>query len=114
MNLQVSEPLVGEIVLLAATPVFSGPFTRDGDSGLFVIEALVLSGSFPVVGAQIEHKNPADNVDWIVVATFSPLTVPGQKRTKLVRLTKEWTRIRLTLAAGNSANVYVYMPQWRD
>jgi len=106
---------VGVLVVQAiefTAPVYTPAFNKSGEVGVLVVQAIEFTGSFPVLGVSIEHKNYSESA-WSVLSSFSSLSVPGQVRTKKVEDAKEQLRLKLTLAAGLTARVFIHDPAWR-
>lgn len=104
--------VTGELFLTSNVPVYGADIARRGSAVIFAVRATQLGGSFPVLSVVIEHKN-RDETTWTTAATFSPLTVPGQTRTKGLTSPKQQLRLKLTLAAGTAARVFIYKPRWQ-
>jgi len=104
--------LTSDLFLVAGGSAYTKEMPRLGNAVVFAVYAPQLTGSFPVLGVVIEHKN-LDETTWTQAASFQSITVPGQTKSKALKEPKQQLRLKLTLAAGNSARAFIYEPQWQ-
>lgn len=105
--------LIGELNFNSATPVYTPIVSRFGESAVFVIEALQITGGTSSLAVDIEHKNRSDT-SWTTAASFTAITTTGVK-TKDASALKEQVRLKFTQSAnaGDWSRVFVHPPLWR-